>query len=321
MPFLLRLASVVTAFFCAYAAPALGADAFPNRTVRIIVPYLPGGSSDTLARLLAEELRKQWNQPVIIENKPGAGTIVGATAAANAQPDGYTLYVASTSHTILPGLHKSLSFDPIKSFVPISMIANSPILLLVNPSSGINSLSELTEIAKKKPGTLNYASPGLGTSPQFAGELYKSNAGVDAVHIPFNGTSASTSALLGAKVDYIAADISALELIQAGQLKALAATARSTLLPDVPTFEQAGVKGVDVLNWSAILAPAGTDPAIAQFLNKSIEKAISSENITRGYGNVGFTPQSSTQQDLQSFMSAEIVKYKSVMETAGIKAE
>ena len=318
-----KFTSLAALYICAFAPGIASAETFPSRTVRIIVPYLPGGSADTLARILAEELGKQWKQPVIVENRPGGGTVVGATTAANSKPDGYTLYIASTSHTITPALYKSLPYDPVKSFEPVSMIANSPILLLVNPASGIKSLAELTQLAKTKPGGLNYASPGIGTSPQLAGELYKANAGITVVHVPFNGTSASTAALLGGQVDYIVADISALPLVRGGQLKCLAVTApaRSPLLPDVPTFEEAGVKGVEVLNWSAVVAPAGTDPAIIAAVNHSIAKAISGSTVAEGYGRVGFTPESSTQEQLQSYMVSETAKYKSVIATAGITPE
>ena len=318
-----KLSCLAAILICVLAPHIASAETFPNRTVRIIVPYLPGGSSDSLARILADELGKQWNQPVIVENKPGGGTVVGATTAANAKPDGYTLYIASTSHTITPSLYKSLPYDPIKSFVPISMIASSPILLLVNPSSGINSLAELTQLAKTKLGGLNYASPGVGTSPQLAGELYKSYAKVAAVHIPFNGTSASTAALLGGQVDYVVADISALPFIRSGQLKCLAVTTpvRSPLLPDVPTFEEAGVAGVEIMNWSAVVAPAGTDPANSQFVTNSIARAISSDAVAEAYGRLGFTPKSSTQEELQSYMVSETAKYRSIITAAGIKPE
>jgi tripartite-type tricarboxylate transporter receptor subunit TctC len=313
---------VAAAAFCCMVTPrATLAENYPDHTVRIIVPYLPGGSADTLGRILAQGLQKEWNQAVIVENKPGAGTVLGASTAATSKPDGYTLYIASTSHTITPALYKSLSYDPIKSFAPISLIAESPILLLVNPASGLNSLADLTALAKKKPGGLNYGSPGVGTSPQLTGELYRINAGVEAVHIPFNGTSASTAALLGNKVDYVLADISALAMIRSGELRCLAATEHSPLLPDVPTFDQAGIAGVEILNWSAVVAPAGIDSALAKLLNEAVAKVVSSDDVRRGYNNVGFTPKTSSPQELQSYMASEIAKYAKIIETAGIKPQ
>lgn len=314
------IAALAALSLLAMSAPSRALE-FPTGVVRIVVPYLPGGSAEAQARFLATELQKQWGKPVIVENKPGAGTTVGAAYAATQKPDGLTLYLASTSHTVTPSLYRSLPYDPIKSFEPISLISSSPFLALVKGDSSVNSLADLAALATSKPGALSWASSGIGAGPHLSGELFKTKAGIDVVHVPFTGTPPSFNAVLGGHVNYVFGDITSLPLIRSGQLKALAVTTpkRSPLLPEVPTFAEAGVPGVEVSNWSSIIVPAGTPDDVTVFLNKSIVKALEEPDVKVSYEKLGFVPQPSTREELAAFLRSEMQKYAAVIQNAGIK--
>jgi tripartite-type tricarboxylate transporter receptor subunit TctC len=313
-------AAIAAATLLLSPAPSRALD-FPTTHVRIVVPYLPGGSAEAQARFLAEQLQKQWGKPVIIENKPGAGTTIGAAFVAASRPDGYTLYIASTSHTVVPSLYKTLPYDAIKSFEPVSMISSSPFLILVKGDSPINSVADLVKQAKEKPGTMSWASSGVGAGPHLSGELLKAKSGMDVVHVPFTGAPPSFNAVIGGHVNYVFGDITSLSLVRSGQLKALAVTTpkRSPLLPDVPTFAESGVPGVEVSNWSSIIVPAGTSPEITEFLNKSIVRALELPEVKASYEKLGFVPQPSTREELTSFMRSEMQKYADVIKRAGIQ--
>ncbi len=300
--------------------PSFAQD-FPTGVVRIVVPYLPGGSAEAQARFLSQELQKQWGKPVIIENKPGAGTTVGAAFVATQKPDGHTLYLASTSHTVTPSLYKTLPYDPIKSFEPISMISSSPFLALVKGDSPVNTLADLAALAKSKPGAMSWASSGVGAGPYLSGELFKTKSGFDVVHVPFTGTPPSLNAVLGGHVNYVFADITSLPLVRSGQLKPLAVTTpgRTPLLPDVPTFAESGFPGVEVSNWSSIIVPAGTPADITAFLNKSIVKALEQPEVRASYEKLGFVPQPSSREELAAFFRSEMEKYAGVIRRAGIQ--
>jgi tripartite-type tricarboxylate transporter receptor subunit TctC len=213
-----------------------------------------------------------WGKPVILENKPGAGTTVGAAYVANSVPDGHTMYIASTSHTIVPSRYKTLPYDPLKSFEPVSLLATSPFLLMVAANSPVKTVADLVTLAKSKPGQLTYATSGVGGTTHLAGELFRLQAKIDTIHVPFNGAPPSFSAVLGGHVDYVVGDITALPLVNKGEMRVLAVTSaeRSTLLPEAPTFKEAGFDGVVMTNWSAILVPAKTPKNVVQYINRSI---------------------------------------------------
>jgi tripartite-type tricarboxylate transporter receptor subunit TctC len=314
------LLAVVT--FAASVSNARAQD-FPSKIVRIVVPYAPGGSAGAQARTLAEELSRIWKQQVIVEDKPGAGTTIGAAYVAGSAPDGYTLYLAGTSHTISPSLYPNIKYDAVKSFSPISRLATSPFIWLVNPSLGINSLADFIKLAKSKPGQLNYATSGVGAGPHLAAEMMKAAAGIDIKHVPFRGSAPAMTALLGNFVEASMGDVSSLPTVKAGTLKALAVTTarRSPELPDVPTLDETVQKGFDVTNWSAILAPAGTPPQIVKFINESINRALQSPEVKKLYQAQGFQPSPSTPEELRAFMAAEVKKYRQTIEAAGIKSE
>ena len=312
------MAAMATAWFLGAPTPSHAFD-YPTGVVRIIVPYLPGGSAETQGRVLAAGLQKQWGKPVIIENKPGAGTTIGAAFVATQKPDGYTLYMAATSHTVTPSLYKSLPYDPIKSFEQISTLSTSPFFLLVKGDAAVNSVADLVQLAKSK--SMSWASSGVGAGPHLSGELFKTKSGLDVVHVPFTGTPPSFNAVIGGHVNYVFGDITSLPLIRSGQLKALAVTTpkRSPLLPEVPTFAEAGFPGVEVSNWSSVLVPAGTPNDVADFLNASIVKALELPEVKASYEKLGFVPQPSTREELAAFMQSEMQKYADVIQRAGIQ--
>ena len=314
------VAAIAAAWLFVASVPSRALD-YPTGVVRIIVPYLSGGSAEAQARFLAAELQKLWGKPVIIENKPGAGTTIAAAFVATQKPDGYTLYLASTSHTVTPSLYKSLPYDPIKSFEQISMISSSPFVALVKGDSGINSLADLVKLVRSKPGTMSWASSGVGAGPYLSGQLFKTKSGLDVVHVPFTGAPPSLNAVIGGHVNYVFADITSLPLIRSGQLKALAVTTpkRSPLLPNVPTFAEQGIPGVEVSNWSSIIVPAGTPKDITAFINASIMRALEQPDVRASYEKVGFVPQASTREELTSFMRSEMQKYADVIQKAGLK--
>jgi tripartite-type tricarboxylate transporter receptor subunit TctC len=306
---------------CAAITGAPATD-FPNRTVRIIVPYPPGGSADTQARILADALRQQWGQPVIIENKPGAGTVIGAVYAASAKPDGYTLYMAPGAFTIVPHLHKVPPYDPTKSFEPVSRVSTSFFLLLVAPKSNINSLGQLVALAKSKPGKVTFASQGIGGTPDLLGELFKAKAGIDVIHVPFTGAPASFNAVVSGNVDYVIGDVTAIPLVKGGLLKALAVTSseRSSIVPDVPTFAEAGVNGVENTNWGAIVAPAMTPLDILEFLNHSIVQALGNAEVKQRFERLGFSAASSSRAQLTTRIKSDFEKFGEIIRKAGIQS-
>lgn len=305
-----------------FALPSHAFD-FPNKYVRIIIPYAAGGSAEVQARALGEQLSRIWKQQVVIENKPGAGTTIGAAYVAGSEPDGYTLYLAGTSHAVSPSLYRDLKYDAVKSFTSISRLATSPFILLVNPALGINSVAQFVELARSKPGKLNYGTSGIGAGPHLSAEMFTSATGIDATHVPFKGSAPAMTALLGNFVDFAWGDVSALPLIKAGQLKALAVTSseRYSQLPDVPTLAETVAKGYEVTNWSAILAPPKTPPDIARFINRSIATALAMPDARRAFELQGFEVTPSTPEALQAHMEAEVKKYSDVIKKSGVSAQ
>jgi tripartite-type tricarboxylate transporter receptor subunit TctC len=313
---------VSAAMLCGLISKADALD-FPTHVVRIIVPYAPGGSAEAQARTLAEGLSKIWKQQVIIEDKPGAGTTLGAAYVAGSSPDGYTLYLAGTSHTISPSLYRTIRYDAVKSFSPISRVATSPFILMVNPSLGVRSVADFLVLARSKPGGLTYSTSGVGAGPHLSAEMMKAAAKIDVRHVPYKGSAPAMTALLGNFVQFSMGDVSALPNIKAGLLKALAVSTpkRFSQLPDIPTLDETVQKGVEVTNWSAILAPAKTPPELVDFINHSIAKALQSPDVVKSYEAQGFEPDPSTPEELRDFMVAEVAKYHDVVEKAGISPE
>lgn len=299
------------------------AQEFPNRLVRIVISYPPGGSSETVARILGQALSEEWKQPVIIENKPGAGTTLGAAYAAKADPDGYTLYLAAASFTITASLYKNLPYDPIKSFAPISLLAISPFVLAVHPDVKATTVKELIALAKAKPHMLNYGSSGSGTGPHLAGEMFRAEAGIDVVHVPFKGTAPAITGLLGAQVHYIFSDVSVIPHARSGRMRALAVTSatRSSLLPDLPTIAESGIPNYEMINWISIIAPAGTPKPIVQRINASIQRAISQPAVRQRYNDQAFEPKGSTPEELEALIASEVKKYAKLIAQSGARVD
>jgi len=322
MPVKLGRILLFAAILCGVTTKAQALD-FPTRVVRIVVPYAPGGSAGAQARTLAEELSKIWKQQVIVEDKPGAGTTIGAAYVASSPPDGYTLYLAGTSHTISPSLYSSVRYDAVKSFSPISRVATSPFILMVSPSIGVNTVADFLALARNKPGKLNYSTSGIGAGPHLATEMMVAATKIDVRHVPFKGSAPAMTALLGNFVEFSMGDVSAVPNIKAGLLRELAVTTlkRFDQLPDVPTFDEAVQKGLEVTNWSAILAPANTPQELVDFINHSIATALQSTDLRKSYEAQGFEPAPSTPTELRDFMTSEVSKYHDAIEQAGIKSE
>jgi len=299
------------------------AQAFPGKPVRIIIPFSPGGSADAQARLLGQKLGELWGQSVLIESKPGAGTTIGAAFAASSAPDGYTLYLAGASLLISGSLYRNLSYDPVKSFAPVSMLASSPYVLAVNTSVKAATVKELIDLARAKPKAVSYASAGNGSGSHLAGELFRMLTGVELLHVPYKGQAPALVALAGGEIDFLFADVAVLPLLQAGKVKALAETGlrRSPLLPNMPLVTDSGVPGYEMINWGAILAPAGTPRAIVNQVNTAIHSVVQNADVRQRFNAQGFEPIASTPEALGELLVSEAAKYAKVIKESGMKID
>src|SRR5262245_17918629 len=254
-------------------------QAFPAKTVRVIVPFPPGGSADAASRSMSEKLSGIWGQPVVLEHKPGAGTTIAAAYVAGSPADGYTiLFCGAISHAASANLYRNLGYDPVKSFAPLGTISLSPFILVVNPRTRAGSVRELIEIARSRPGELNYGSSGNGASPHLAAEMFMRATGIRMVHVPFKGMQPVLVALVSGEIDLTFADIAVMPLVRSGRITALAVTTAkpSPLVPGVPTLGESGVPGVDIPSVAGFIAPAGTPRDVVAFVNASMGKALAS---------------------------------------------
>ena len=317
------LKAIIGVFVAALGAGPAAAQAFPDKLVRLVIPFPPGGSSEVQARILAQALSEDWKQPVVIEYKPGAGTTVGAAYIAKSPPDGYTLYQVATSHTISASLYRNLPYDAVTSFAPISLLSVSPLILSVHPRVKAATMKELVDLARAKPGTLNYATSGSGTSPHLAAELFRMGAEVDIVHVPFKGNGPALTALLGGQVDFQFTDVASISHLQSGKLRALAVTTtrRSSQLPDVPTVAESGIPGYETSNWFALLAPAGTPREVVSRIHASVVAALKQPAVRERYLAQGIEPIGSSPEELGAFLRNEVAKYARVIASAGIKVD
>lgn len=299
------------------------AQNFPNRVVRIVVPFPPGGSAEAQARIVGQRLSDAWGQPVIVESKPGAGSTIGAAFAAAAPPDGHTLYLASTSHTISATLYKNLPYDAVKSFAPITLLAVSPFILAVHPSVNATTVKEFIDLAKAKPKTLSWASSGNGAGPHLSGEIFRAQTGIEVTHVPFKGTSPALVALLGGQVEFTIADVAIVPFFQSGKARGLAVTTakRSALVPDLPTLAESGLPGYETTNWSALLAPAGTPKDIVNQINAAVLSAIRTPDARQRFIAQGFEPQGSTPEEGAAHLASEVAKYAKAIRDSGTKID
>ena len=307
-------------------APAgASAQAYPSKPIRLVIPYAPGGAAGTVGRLLADRLASSMGQPVVIDHRPGGGTLIGNDLVAKAAPDGYTLVMGTiTSHAMVTSLSTRVPYDPEKDFAPISLIASLPFVLLAHPSLPVKTVSELIALAKSKPDQLTFGSAGPATSNHLAGELFKVRAGIGMVHVPYKGSAPAMVDLLGGQISTMF-DLSptALPQIAAGKVRALAITSakRSSVAPDLPTMAEAGVPGVEVVSWFGILAPAGTSPAIVRTLNLEIVKAMGAPDVVAAMAKLGADAITSTPQEFAAYIASERAKWADVVKRAGIKPE
>jgi len=310
----------------ALAAIPSAAQDFPTRPVRFIVPYAAGGSGDLLARLLGNKLATIWGQQVVVDNRAGGGGLIGTEFAARSDPDGYTLYLATDGPlTVAASLYKRVPYDWKRDFAPVSMLAMGYQVLIVRVSLPARNLQELIALARQKPGELNYASIGIGSAPHLGAELFKSVAKVDVTHVPYRGSSAQAiSALLAGDVAmFLVGTSTAVPHIQSGALRGLAVTAGKRVdgLPDVPTFAEAGLPGVDVSLWFAVLVPSGTPAPIIKKLNADIAQVIADPDFRQALAVRGFDAVSSSPEELAQFLAKDYVKFRDLIQKLGLQVE
>ena len=306
------------------AASAAVAQTFPSRPVKIIVPFPPGGSADAAARIVAEKTGEEWKQPVLVENKPGAGTTIAAAFVAGSAPDGYVLYLTGPiSHAVSAALYKNPGYDAVSSFAAVARVASAPFILVVHPSVKANSVRELIELARARPGALTYASSGSGAAPHLAAEMLASMTGTKFVHVPFKGTAPALVALLGGQVDFQIADVAAIPHVRAGKLRALAVTTArpSALVPGVPSVAESGVPGFDVPSATGILAPAGTPRDVVGKINAAINRALAIEEVRQRLNAQGFEPAPATPEEFAAFLASEVRKYARVIQEAVVRID
>ncbi|MBS0336527.1 MAG: tripartite tricarboxylate transporter substrate binding protein [Proteobacteria bacterium] len=319
--FLLR-ACLLALVACAGSAHA---QAWPAKPIKLIVPYPPGGSADILARAIGQKLSEGLGQSVVIDNRPGAGTAIGAEATAKAAPDGYTIMLGTvSSHAINPALTPGLKYDPVKDFAPVSLVASIPFVLLVHPSLPARSVQELIALAKAKPGSLNFSSAGSGTSNHLAGELFKSMTHTFMVHIPYRGSAPALTDLLAGQVQLMFdLVLTAQPHVKSGAARALAVTSltRSAALPNVPTVAESGVPGYEVSAWFGLFAPAGTPAGVVAALNAETVKAMRAPDLRERLASQGADAASSTPEEFAAYVKDELGKWTRVIKASGMKAD
>jgi tripartite-type tricarboxylate transporter receptor subunit TctC len=318
-------AGVLAALALGLGIVPLRAQAYPSKTIKLVVPFGPGGPTDVSARLVAQVVQSGLGENVVIENRPGAGGATGTKSVANAEPDGYTLLIGtSATLAVVPALVKSPGYDPIKSFAPIAKILDSTLVLIVPAKFPANSVKEFVAYGKANPGKLSYASAGAGNQTQLLAELFKAKAGIEAVHIPYKSGSEMVTAVLGEQVQMSFPDVSILiPLIREGKVKALAVTSpqRHPQLPDVPTMVESGIADFILTFWSGVVAPAGTPAPVIDRLNAAINQGLRSPEIGQTLAGVGAQTTPGSPQDFGNFIVSETAKWSAVAKTAGIGQE
>jgi len=307
-----------------FASSAVLAQTYPSRHITLIIPFAAGGSNDIVGRAIGKKLSDSWGQPVVVENRPGAGGVIGASVVAAAPPDGYTLLLVSSTFTINPAIKKSMPFDTLKDFTPVAFIARSPLLVTASNNLPVNSMKELLEIARSQPGKITYASSGPGSINQISAELIALSAGVKFVHIPYRGGAPALNDLLGGHVDiYVSSLPQVLQMVHTGQAKALAVTSlkRSPILPNVPTVDESGITGFDSSSWWGIVGPAGLPPQIVDKLNAEIGKMLTAPELVRFLETEGAEAETMSPQQFGDLMRSETQRWIKVGREANISIE
>jgi tripartite-type tricarboxylate transporter receptor subunit TctC len=320
-----KLVATAVAALAAFLAgtPALAQD-WPSRPVRIIVPFAAGGPADVYARFLAQRLQESLGQPFVVEDRPGAGSVIGTDAAAKSAPDGYTLLMMSNAQTVNESLIPNKPYALLRDFAPVAPVNYSDLVLVVHPSVPASSLADLLKLAKAQPGKLNYASSGPGTPYHMAGELFKAMAGVDIVHVPYKGSADARKDTIGGQVQMMFDAVTTMaEQAKAGKVRALGTTgkARSSVLPDVPTISEAGVPGYEAVIWLGVMAPKGTPAPIVAKLNAEITKFVSRPEVRAEWAKQGAVPMTMTPEEFARYTADDIAKWERIVKISGAKPD
>lgn len=319
------LAFTRIALLALFAAAPAAAQNYPSKPIRIIIAQAPGSATDVISRVVGNRLSEALGQPVVVEARPGAGGAVGTEAAARSAPDGYTLFMGNNStHGSNPALYAKLPYDAVNDFAPISMVASVPYVLVVHPSTPATSVDQLIAVAKAQPGKMNYASAGNGSTHHFCGELLKSTASIDLVHVPYKGSPPGVAAVVAGEVAMMFANLTDIGgQLRAGRVKPLAVTSasRAALLTEVPTLSEAGLQGFEILSWFALMAPAGTPAPIVHRLNAESVKVLARPDVQQTLGAQGLTVASSSPEQVSAHIKSEIAKFSRIARAANIKAE
>ena len=325
MPFARSLAGfliVVTTGLSWTAAAA--AQTYPNRPIRLLIPFSPGGSYDAIARMLAQSLTDAWGQQVVVDNRPGAAGRIGTEMAAKATPDGYTMSLFGNNQTIAPAVHRSVPYDIERDFAPVTMVAEIANVLVVHPSVPAKSVSDLIALAKAKPGQLNFGSGGTGGATHFAGELFKNSAGINIVHVPYKGTAPAMVELLGGQVQIMLLNtLNTIPHVKSGKLRGLAVSSlkRSRFLPELPTLDESGLKGYDFTEWYAVLVPAKTPKDVVAKLHTELVRIVATSETREQLARQGAEPVTGTPAQLAAFIKTDLAKNARIVKQAGIKPE
>jgi tripartite-type tricarboxylate transporter receptor subunit TctC len=310
----LRAIASLAALSCLGTADAQNSN-YPDKTIRLILPWPAGGITDVVGRVIARQVGLELGKTIVVDNRPGASGVIGTEAAMRAAPDGYTLYLGNgASMSVMAAVDPKLSYDPQKDFAPIALLSDSPAALLTRANLPANNLKEFIALAKAQPGKLTFASPGTGSTFHLLAELFKAQAGISALHIPFQGSSPATNAVISGTVDF-QIDATGKQYVDAHQMKALAVTGtkRWFLMPDVPTFAESGITGLEKGGWSGLFAPAGTPAAIIQKLNAAVNAAVKRPEVTKTLALNGFSALGGSSNDLRDYLSADLARWKKVV--------
>jgi len=309
-------------WFTSSALSAGVAEDYPSKPVRLVVPFAPGGSSDSVARMIGGKLTESWGQQVIVDNRPGAFTTIGALFVAKSAPDGYTLFLANANHSVNPALRKSLPYDSLKDFITVARIANQTVVLMVHPSVPAKSVREFVQLAKSRPRELNFASPGIGTASHMTGVLFQAMTKINMLFVPYKGAGPSLIDLISGQVTVGASGLtSSVQYIDSMRLRALGVTTatRSKLKPEIPTIAESGVPGFEVTNWFGILVPAGTPKPIIDKIHQQVARIVENPTNEQLIFRLGLEPAAMSPREFDAFMRSEIEKWLRVVKEMGIK--
>lgn len=301
-----------------------GAQTYPAKPLRMVVPFAPGGPNDIIGRLVGQKLTEQWKQTVVIENRGGAGGTIGLEAASRLPADGYSLAMGGSSNlTVAPSLYDKLPYDPVKDFSPVIIVAIVPYALAVNPTVPAKNVGELIAIAGKKPGYLNYGSSGKGSMSSLSAELFKAMSKTDIVHVPYKGTAPALTDVVSGQIDMMMADLAVIRPhANAGKLRviAVAGTKRSVAAPEIPTIAESGLSGYDISPWFGVVAPGGTPKELVARLNGAIDTSLKSADVTKRLAALGYEPVGGSVEEFAATIKADLVKYEKIVKVAGIKS-